>query len=158
MATKGPLYFTGSPGGPTITATNSAWEADIFVASEGSALAIQCLGNAIFDGDFSIGNETGYVDFQRSLQIAGDVDQAAIDNHVFIGEETVEFPAPDTTYFAPYANGPTVDGSWDFTANQTLVNATIKGGTSPTFTGSVTIQGILFIESPNKVTFDRTVL
>ncbi|MHC4168214.1 MAG: pilus assembly PilX family protein [Planctomycetota bacterium] len=158
LATRGPLYFTGSPGGCTITATNSAWEADVFVASEGDALAVQCLGNSSFDGDFSIGNEVGYFDFQRELQIAGDVGQAAIDNHVFVGEETLEFPAPDTTYFTHYATGPIVDSSWDFTKNHTLINATIKGGTSPTFTGSVTIQGILFIESPNKVTFDRTVL
>jgi len=39
----------------------------------------------------------------------------------------------------------------------TLTNATIKGGTNPVFGGSVTIEGILFIESPNKIRFDRNV-
>jgi len=39
----------------------------------------------------------------------------------------------------------------------TLTNATIKGGTNSVFGGSVTIEGVLFIESPNKVTFDRNV-
>jgi hypothetical protein len=157
MATKGPLYFTGSPGGPTITAVNEGWEADMFIDSSGDALALQVLGNASFDGDISVGNPGANVDFQREVQIAGDVGQAAIDNHVYIGEEIPEFPAPDTTRFIQYATGPIVDSSWDFSANHIFVNATIKGGTSPTFTGSVTIQGILFIESPNKVTFTKNV-
>ena len=157
LATKGPLYFTGSPGGPTITAVNSAWEADMFIDSSGSALAIQVLGNASFDGDISVGNSGANVDFQGALQIAGDVDQAAIDNHVFIGEEVPEFPPPDTTRFIQYATGPVVDGSWDLSAGITLTNATIKGGTNPVFGGTVTIEGVLFIESPNKVTFSKNV-
>jgi hypothetical protein len=41
----------------------------------------------------------------------------------------------------------------------TLINARIKAGTNPTFSGngSVTIQGILYIESPNVVTFAKNV-
>jgi hypothetical protein len=41
--------------------------------------------------------------------------------------------------------------------NMTLVNATIQAGTNPTFLGNITIQGILFIEFPNIVTFSRNV-
>ena len=154
LATKGPLNF---PGNPTITAVNEAWEADMFVESSGSPLAIQVIGNTNFDGEINIGNEASSVLFGGDVQIAGDTGQAAIDNHVSIGEEVPEFPAPDTDRFLPYATGMIVDGSTDISKGITLTNAIIKGGTNPTFLGTVTVEGILFIESPNKVTFARNV-
>ncbi|MHC4678528.1 MAG: hypothetical protein ACYTEK_07500, partial [Planctomycetota bacterium] len=38
-----------------------------------------------------------------------------------------------------------------------LTNATIAAGTNPLFKGSVTIEGVLVVESPNVVTFGRNV-
>jgi hypothetical protein len=154
LATKGPLNF---PGNPVIAAVNSAWEADIFVESSGSPIAVQVVGNANFDGEINIGNVASTVDFQNDVQIAGDSGQAAIDDHVHIGAGSPEFPVPDTDRFRQYAIGDIVDGSTDLTKSITLTNATIKGGTNPVFAGTVTIEGILFIESPNKVTFERNV-
>ncbi|MHC4557022.1 MAG: pilus assembly PilX N-terminal domain-containing protein [Planctomycetota bacterium] len=154
LATKGPLNF---PGNPAITAANSAWEADMFVESSGSAIAVQVIGNTNFDGDVNIGSSTANVDLQGDVQIAGEHDQAAIDNHVFIGMDSPEFPVPDTERFIQYATGDLVDSSTDLSKGITLTNATVKGGTNPVFEGSVTIKGILFIESPNKVTFGNNV-
>jgi hypothetical protein len=154
LATKGPLSF---PGNPTITAVNSAWEADMFVESSGSPIAVQVIGNTNFDGDVNIGNPTANVDLQGDVQIAGEHGETAIDNHVFVGADTPEFPVPDTSTFVQYAIGDTVDSSTDISGGITLTNATIKGGTNPIFTGTVTVEGILLIESPNKVTFGRNV-
>lgn len=154
LATKGPLSF---PGNPTITAVNSAWEADMFVESASDAIAVSVVGNTNFDGDVSIGNADANADFQGDVSIAGEQGQAAIDNHVFTGTETPEFPVPDTDHFRQYATGDIVDSSTDLSSGITLTNATIEAGTNPTFDGSVTIQGILLIESPNKVTFGRNV-
>jgi len=154
LATKGPLNF---PGNPTIVAANEAWEADMFVESSGNPIAVQVIGNTNFDGEVNIGNAAANVDFGGAVQIAGDIGQAAIDNHVSIGAETPEFPEPDTARFLKYATGPVVDSSTDLSKGITLVNATIKAGTNPVFEGSVTIQGILFVESPNKVTFGSNV-
>lgn len=154
LATKGPLDF---PGNPAIAAVNSAWEADIFVDSPASAVAVQVIGNTNFDGEVNVGNASSNVDFQGDVQIAGESGQPAIDNHVHIGVDSPEFPVPDTGRFEQYAIGDTVDSSTDVSGGITLVNARIKGGTNPVFDGSVTIQGILFIESPNKVTFTRNV-
>ena len=154
LATKGPLDF---PGNPTIIAANEAWEADVFVESSGSLIAVQVGGNTNFDGDISIGNAAANVDFGGEVQIAGEFGDTAIDNHVTIGMDSPEFPTPDTDRFLQYATGSIVDSSTDLSKGITLTNATIAAGTNPVFQGTATIQGVLFIESPNVVTFGRNV-
>lgn len=154
LATKGPLNF---PGNPTITAVNAAWEADVFVESASNPMAVLVSGNTNFDGNINIGNPAANVDFQGDVLIAGDHGQTAIDNHVSIGMDSPEFPVPDVDRFRAYATGPVVDGSTDLSKGMTLTNATIKAGTNPVFQGTVTVQEVLFIESPNKVTFGRNV-
>ncbi len=154
LATKGPLDF---PGNPTITAASEAWEADVFVESSGSLIAVQVGGNTNFDGDINIGNPAANVDFAGAVQIAGEFGETAIDNHVSIGMDSPEFPTPDVDRFLQYATGDIIDSSTDLSKGITLTNATIEAGTNPVFGGTATIQGILFIESPNVVTFGRNV-
>lgn len=157
LATKGPVSF---PGNPTITAVNSSWEADIFIESSSNPIAMQSIGNLNFDGNISIGNPIANVDFQSSIQIAGDTGQTAIDNHVSIGNDSPEFPVPDVDRFRVYATGSPILNSSDprlSAAGPTLTNVRIKGGVNPVFQGSVIINGVLFIESPNVVIFKRNV-
>jgi len=154
LATKGPLNF---PGNPTMTAVNEAWEADMFVESNGNPIAVQVIGNTNFDGDVNIGNSSSNAVFGGAVQIAGDIGQTAVDNHVEIGMDSPEFPPPDTDRFLKYATGGYLDPAADLSAGITLTNKIIKGGMNPVFDGTVTIEGILFIESPNKVTFNRNI-
>ncbi|HPC96683.1 MAG TPA: hypothetical protein PLU87_17185 [Sedimentisphaerales bacterium] len=157
LATKGPVQF---PNNPTTSTVTSNWEADIYVESLSDLVAVYVGGNTNFDGDISVGNPSAVVDFGGAVQIAGDVGQAAIDNHVEIGAQPVEFPEPDTNRFLTYATGPVVDpNTMNLAApGMTLVNARIPAGTNPTFAGTVTIQGVLYIEQPNVVTFNRNVV
>lgn len=158
IATKGPLRF---PQNPTLTGVTQNWEADIYVESAGSFVAVQVGGNANFDGDIDIGNSQAHVDFAGGVQIAGDLGQDAIDKHVTIGAEPVAFPVPLIAPFRQYATGPVLDSTCNYnTSGMTLTNAIIRAGTNPTFTGngSVIIQGILFIEAPNIVTFAKNVM
>jgi Tfp pilus assembly protein PilX len=60
--------------------------------------------------------------------------------------DTPDFPYVDTNYFKPYAVNTYSDGS-------TLKNIRIPANTNPKFTGGATIQGILYVESPNTVEF-----
>ena len=154
LATKGPLNYTGNP---TTNGVNSNWEADIYIESSGSTTALSVGGNTNFDGNIMIGNPAANASFGGDIIIDGDHGQTAIDNHVFIGVDPVEFPEPDTARFQPYATGQTIDSSSDLTSGMTLVNATIEAGTNPTFDKGVIIQGILLIESPNVVTFASNV-
>jgi hypothetical protein len=58
-----------------------------------------------------------------------------------------EFPIIDTSVFKPYATS-------IYTAGKTtLKNVRIPAGTNPKFLGGATIQGILYVESPNTITF-----
>ena len=154
IATKGALRF---PQNPTLTGAASNWEADIYVESSNDLTALQVGGNTNFDGDIDIANPLANVDFQGNVQIAGDTGQAAIDNHVEVGVEPVDFPVPDTARFAGYATGGAIDPNSTSAPGVTLVNAVIPAGMDPTFGGNVTIQGILFIEQPNVVTFTKNV-
>ncbi|MHC4229308.1 MAG: pilus assembly PilX N-terminal domain-containing protein [Planctomycetota bacterium] len=166
MATKGPINYTGNP---TTLVASENWEADIYVESSGSAIAIDIEGNTNFQGDITIGNPAANADFGGDVQIAGESGQDAIDNHVTIGEdEYVEFPVPDTNQFEVFATGMVIDSSTDpnffgdpnnpGTGNATLINAKIVAGTNPTFYCNALIQGILYIESPNVVIFSSNVL
>jgi len=154
LATKGPVHFLGNP---TVTGINSNSEADIFIDSQSTNLAMLVTGNTNFDGDISIGNSTGNADFWGDVQIGGDTGQTAIDDHVTIGVETPEFPLPDTQRFLQYATGDVIKSSTDLTGGKTLTNATIKAGTDPNFLGNIIIEGILYIEQPNIVIFSRNV-
>lgn len=154
LATKGPILLDGNP---TMIGANDNNEADVYIESLSDPLALHVTGNTSFDGDISVGNATGNVSFDGDVLIAGDHNQTAIDNHVTIGADPVEFPVPDTEYFRQYATGPVIDSSTDTTKGMTLSNALVKAGTDPNFTQSVTINGILFIEAPNHVIFDRNV-
>ena len=154
LATKGPLNF---PGNPTVNAVNSAWEADMFVESSIDPTAVYVGGNTNFDGEVNIGNKMADADFDGAVQIAGEYGEAAVDNHVHIGMDSPEFPIPDTDRFIQYATGPVIDTTTDLSKGMTLINAKIKMGTNPHFLESVTIKGILLIESPNIVIFGRNV-
>ena len=154
LATKGPVHFLGNP---TITGINSNSEADIFIDSQSTNLAMLVTGNTNFDGDISIGNTTGIADFWGDKQIGGDTGDAAIDNHVHIGVESPEFPVPDTQHFQQYATGDVIKSSTDLTGSMVLTNATIKAGTDPNFLGNIIIEGILYIKQPNIVIFSGNV-
>jgi Tfp pilus assembly protein PilX len=155
LATKGPLNYTGNP---TTNGAAEAWEADIYIESSGSANALSVAGNTNFHGDIMIGNPAANASFGADVLIDGDQGQTAIDNHVHIGVDPVDFPEPDTARFSPYATGITIDSSTDLSSiPNPLVNATIAAGTDPNFPKGVNIQGILLIESPNVVTFTSNV-
>jgi len=56
------------------------------------------------------------------------------------------FPVFDTTAFKDYATN-------TYTSGSTLSNVRIPANTNPVFTGGATIQGIMYVESPNTIQF-----
>jgi len=154
MATKGALQF---PQNPTLTAMTENWEADIYVESANDIMAVTVGGNTNFAGDIDIGNPLGTASFGGSVQIAGEYGQQAIDNHVTIGADPVEFPVPLTAPFEKYATGPVIGPATNLSNSMTLTNASIQAGTNPTFLGNIIVQGILFVQAPNVVRFTRNV-
>ena len=84
--------------------------------------------------------------------VHGETDPTVIQNNHVNVVDPPEFPSVDTTVFAPYATNTYVSGM------STLQNVRIPAGTGTTgspliLAGHTTVQGILYIESPNVVHF-----
>jgi hypothetical protein len=98
----------------------------------------------------TIGGELSVVEGSTATVTGGSVAGSSVPSviladHVHEVEPPV-WPTFDTTVFAPYATN-------TYGSGVPLNNIRIPAGTNPKFTGNRTIQGIMYIESPNSVEF-----
>jgi len=153
IATKGPLSLAGNI---QLEGVNVSIESDVYIESPDSDLALSIIGNSQIAGEVSIVNPNATVELQGGKAgIGGETGQDAIDNHVFIGVPPTEFPLPTPQQFEPLAVN-IIDSTTDTSADATFENVRILPDTNPTFSGHVTLKGIVFIETPNVVTFTGT--
>ncbi len=145
IATKGPLELAGNI---ELSGVNIAVESDVYIESENQNEALSIIGNSQIAGDVKITNPDAYVTLQGGKAgIGGETGQDAIDNHVSIGEVPVEFPQPNPVYFEQY-----IQTVFD-PNNITFENIRIPANTNPSFPPNATLNGIVFIETPNVTTF-----
>jgi hypothetical protein len=146
VATKGPLQLQGNI---EMDGANVELDAGVYIESN-DANALSIIGNSSIAGDVSITNSDAIVDLQGGqASIGGETGQDAIDNHVNTGVPSTEFPVPIPGYFEHY-----VQNTYD--PNNILSeyeNVRIPAGINPIFS-AVTLRGIVFIETPNVVTFN----
>lgn len=153
VASKGALSLAGNV---ELEGANVSIESNAYIESSDSLLALSIIGNSHIGGDVKIVNPLAYVDLQGGQAgIGGETGQAAIDNHVTFGAPPTEFPEPDPSSFEPYVAN-VVDANTDTSADATFENVRILAGTNPTFSGHVTLKGVVLIETPNVVTFTGT--
>jgi Tfp pilus assembly protein PilX len=154
VATKGPLSLTGNI---DLEGVNVAVEASVYIESENDNLALSIVGNSQIAGDVSIVNPAANVYLQGGKAgIGGETGQNAVNHHVTFGVPYTDFPIPNPGYFAQYTTS-IINSSTNTSANATYENAKIVGGTNPNFTGNVILKGVLFVETPNVVTFSGNV-
>lgn len=148
VATKGPLHVAGNI---ELGGVNVSVESDVLIVSEDDPMALEIVGNSSIAGDVHIANPIGTIDMQGGqASIGGETGDGALD-HVFTGIEPPEFPAPDTDYFLPYVAG-------DINmADTTFTNVRIPPNANPIFNAGITMIGVVFIETPNVVTFSGSV-
>ncbi len=148
VATKGPLHLAGNI---ELGGVNVSVESDVYIVSENDPLALEIIGNSSIAGEVHIANPIGTVDVQGGqASIGGETGEAALD-HVFTGIDEVEFPVPNPGYFEPYIVG-------DINlADTTFTNVRIPPNTNPLFNAGITMLGVIFIETPNVVTFSGNV-
>jgi len=150
VASRGPLSLSGNI---DIEGVNTSIESNAYIESLDSLMALSITGNSHIAGNVSIVNSLAYVYLQGGKASIGDeTGQAAIDNHVKIGVPLTEFPEPNPSHFEPFVTN-VINSSTNTTTNATYENVRILAGTNPSFTGNVTLKGIVFIEAPNVVTF-----
>jgi len=150
VATKGPLSLAGNI---ELEGVKVSVDASVYIESESSSLALSITGNSQIAGDVSIVNPIATVELVGGKAgIGGETGDAAIENHVEFGVPPSEFPEPSPGLFEGYATN-IVDCNTYTSSDATFENIRILAGTNPVFSGHTTLKGVVFIESPNVVTF-----
>jgi Tfp pilus assembly protein PilX len=150
VASKGPLSLSGNV---DLDGLNINVESNAYIESEDSILALSITGNSQIAGNVKIVNPLATIDLQGgNAGVGGETGQDAIDNHVEFGAPPTEFPEPNPSHFETYATN-IVDSNTDTSSDATFENIRISAGTNPTFSGNVTLKGVVFIETPNVVEF-----
>jgi Tfp pilus assembly protein PilX len=153
IASKGKVYVNGNA---YIDGSNMPSDADVLSTRE-MAVAIEAGGSAWIDGDlFVTGDSFDFVEVTGSAIIGGTSDPEAMKEHVHIGVEEPEFPAIDHQQFSSLATN-VIDDSKDFKNANEFTNVRIKSGTNPKFTNDTVINGILYIEKGNTISFSSKV-
>jgi len=118
---------------------NDAAEASMCSAAGGVAIEID---SGYIGGDVAVYDPNATVDIGAT--VAGD----------FVQTHALPDVKIDGSVFEPFATN-IVDANTD-TSSGTFTNARIKAGTNPIF-GTVTIQGVMYVEAPNCVQFTGSV-
>jgi len=145
VATKGSLELHGNI---TMSGANIELDAGVYIECPNDVNALTIIGNSSIAGDVHITNPDATVDLQGGQAAIGGETAPGAYEHVFTGIAQTEFPVPDPTYFEHYVQN-TYDPNNVLTEYQ---NVRIPAGTNPTFS-TVTLKGVVYIETPNVVTF-----
>ena len=150
VASKGKIKLTGNA---RVKGANDPAEADVLGGTYSDLEAAKLTGNCELDGDLVISNPNAHVTLIGNIAIGGASQQSGdIYDHVHIGVGEVEFPEADPSVFEVFATN-VVDSSTVTSGNKTFSNIRILAGTDPTFAGNITLKGVVFVETPNKVKF-----
>ena len=140
IASKSPVRMTGNAIIRGIDAAHSS-DGSILSATYSTTNAIQLVGNDYVSGDVGVVNPNGQISTTGNVIIVG---------QQRIGVQEPQWPQVDQSVFIPYATNVQSSGG---SANMVLSNIRIPPNSNPTFSGNLTIFGVVYIQSPNKVTF-----
>jgi len=129
------------------------------LSATGNPVPLSMTGKPSISGDFSFTNPSGNPTF-GSGTIAGykssDSNFAA---HIHSGVREPEFPTIDTSSFEKFVPASNAAPSASLiTANppssrKSFTNIRIKAGVNPSFAAGSVIQGVVYVETPNQLTF-----
>lgn len=147
IAAQGPVAFENTI---SISGANEPWEADLFSAWPGTAFRLE--DNLSLEGDVYAGAPGAdvLVNGDGTIGEASMSDPQVMD-HVHVGVGETDFPQIDITPFTPFATN-TVNNGTD-TSGGTFENIRIRSGANPTFSGGARLNGVIYVESGNQVTF-----
>ena len=160
VASKSAISMSGNvtvQGAPGYDAMGS-----ILSATTSTSTPLTMSGNARISGDASFVLENPSLSIGSACMIAGyKPAQDGFYDHIHTDVGNVPFPLVDTTAFMDYVPGPTETGAQVIdtgTPSGTYFkNIRIKAGTNPSFAAGTTIEGVVVVESPNKVKFSGQV-
>jgi len=148
LASKGKISISGNA---RIIGVNYPEEASIISATRDNIEAIHVDGNAEISGDISVCDDHNTIVITGTPSIGGSSDPAVWAEHMHFGLDEPDFPELDTSELEALATN-VVDVSTD-TSQGVFNNIRILAGTNPIFSSDVVINGVVFVEAPNVVTF-----
>jgi hypothetical protein len=120
---------------------------------------LKMTGGPSISGDFSYTNASGSNTY-GSGSIAGYTSSNSnFADHIHGGVTAPEFPTIDSSVFAPFVPpvtapaGPQVIATAN-PAGTSFTNIRIKAGANPKFNANTVIRGVVYVETPNQITFN----
>jgi len=156
VASRGRIVIKGSA---VLDGMADPSEASV-LSTKSTPVAIEAGGHASIGGDlFVTGEEGDYVlIYGNGLSVGGtsDIDEI-INNHVHLGVAAPEWPEVDTSPFSALTSS-VIDETTNLDgAGLVFNNVRIVAGTDPSFKNDAVLNGVIYIEAPNKVTFNAGV-
>jgi len=143
LATRGRLVMSG---GAAIRGIPDPTKGSILLTSPTSGTIMTTSGNTVITGDISATNPDANFSIGSGTSVGGTMG-SQVPSHVHKGIDEPEFPEVDNSIFKPFATNKYVPGKLSYT------NIYIPPNTNPSFASGVKIQGVVYVASPNKVSF-----
>jgi type II secretory pathway pseudopilin PulG len=154
VASRGPVSLVGNV---ELEGVNLQIESNAYIESLNDLLALTVQGNSHIAGSVKIVNSLAYVDLQGGKAGIGGAtgEEATQPPYVTYNAPATEFPEMVPEQFESYVTT-ILDPNMSTSEDATLENIRIPANTNPTFSGHATLKGVLYIETPNVVTFTGT--
>ena len=156
VASKSPISMAGNA---KITGTAGALSRGSVLSTTPATHPLTMTGGPSISGDFSYTNSSGTNTYGTGTIAGYRATDSAFTDHVHSGVAAPEFPSVDTSIFAPYVPAATAPPGAQVIAvdppssRKSFTNIRIKANANPHFAANSVFQGVVYIETPNKVTF-----
>ncbi|MBS3735012.1 MAG: hypothetical protein KGY99_08795 [Phycisphaerae bacterium] len=152
LASRGELLIGGSV---EVAGVDWPGEAHVFSADTSAQYPITVEGSGAYvSGDLYVTQGDGAISIGGQPTIGGTSDPAEIADHLHYDAHPPDFPELDTAPLEALATT-VVDASTDTSQQgQTYNNIRIAAGTNPTFANDTLVNGIVYVEAPNVVSFE----
>ena len=147
LASMGQILISGNS---QIVGLNDTKEGSILSATESHDDAIHVEGSAVISGDLYTSGEDTYAVVSGSPTIGNTSDPSEWSAHLHCGVDVPpDFPELDASGIIPLATNVYTGSEGDV-----LSNIRIPAGTNPTFNHDMVLNGVIYVEAPNKVNFE----
>jgi hypothetical protein len=128
------------------------------LSATANPVPLSMTGNPVISGDFSYTNPNGKPSFGNGTIAGYKSSESDFANHIHSGVREPAFPLIDSSSFEKFVPKPTDTGASVIATNppstrKSFTNIRIKANANPSFAAGTVIQGVVFIETPNQITF-----
>jgi len=149
-------------GNAQITGAAGALSRGSVLSTTSAAAPLTMTGGPSISGDFSYTNTSGTNTYGSGTIAGYGTASSNFASHVHSGVTAPEFPEVDTSAFAPYVPDASAPAGAQVIASSSppgrnFTNIRIKAGANPKFAANSVIRGVVYVETPNQITFTGSV-